>query len=97
MTDQELDALLSVPLPERNAAEFSVVLMERIAHHEARPARILSWITVGVLFVAVAAACAFGAMAAGRAALGVPVFAIPCVLIVLTLLLSFAVMQSARE
>ncbi len=28
MNDAELDALLSEPLPERDAAEFSVTLME---------------------------------------------------------------------
>jgi hypothetical protein len=97
MTEQELDTLLCSPLPERDAAEFSVGLMERIAQREARPARILSWIMVGVLFVVIAAACAFGASAAGRSALGVPALAIPCLLTVLTLLLSYSVMRSARE
>jgi hypothetical protein len=97
MNAQELDALLFTPLPERDAAEFSVTLMERIAHHEARPARILSWVMVGVLVVLIAAACSFGAIAAGRTSLGVPVIGIACVLTFLTLLLSYAVMQSARE
>ncbi len=97
MTEQELDTLLCAPLPERDAAEFSVGLMERIAQHEARPARILSWVMVGVLAVLIAAACSFGAVAAGRASLGVPVIVIPCALTFLTLLLSYAVMQSARE
>ena len=97
MTEQELDALLSSPLPERDAAEFSVALMERVAHHEARPARILSWIMVGVLLILIAAACAFGAIVSGHAASGMPAIVIPCVLTLLTLLLSYAVMQSARE
>jgi O-antigen/teichoic acid export membrane protein len=97
MTEQELDALLSSALPERDAAEFSVALMERIAHHQARPARILSWLMIGVLVIVIAAACAFGAAAAGRAHLGMPVLAIPCALTLLTLILSFAVTQSARE
>lgn len=97
MNEQELDALLSTPLPELDAAEFSVALMERIARHEARPARIWSWIMVGVLSVLIAAACSFGAIAAGSASLGVPVIGIGCALTFLTLVLSYAVMQSARE
>jgi hypothetical protein len=97
MTEQELDALLSSPLPERDVGEFSVALMEHITQHEARPARILSWVMVGILSIVIAAACAFGAIAAGRASLGVPPIVIPCVLTVLTLLLSYAVMRSARE
>jgi hypothetical protein len=66
MTEQELDALLSSPLPERDAAEFSVALMERVARHEARPARILSWIMVGVLLV-LSGSWSFGAEVAGSA------------------------------
>jgi uncharacterized membrane protein len=97
MNELELDTLLSTPLPERDAGEFSVVLMERIAHHEARPARIWSWIMVGMLAALIAAACSFGAIAAGRASLGVPVIDIACALTFLTLVLSYAVIQSARE
>ena len=97
MNEQELDALLSASLPERDAGEFSVALMERIAQNEARPARIWSWIMIGVLFVVIAAACAFGAIVSGRPSLGVPVIDIACALTFLTLLLSYAVMQSARE
>lgn len=97
MTEQEFDALLSTPLPERDAAEFSIALMERITRHEARPARILSWIMVSVLVVLIATAGAIGAVWAGRASIGLPVLAIPCVLTLLTLVLSFAVMESARE
>ena len=97
MNDLELDGLLSVPLPERDAGEFSVTLMEHIAHEQARPARILSWVMVGVLAVLVAAACSLGAIAAGQPSLGVPIIGIAAALTFLTLLLSFAVMQSARE
>jgi hypothetical protein len=97
MNDTELDALLSAPLPERDAGEFSVRLMERITRDRARPARILSWITVGMLFVAIAAASLFGASLIGRGAMGSAVFAIPAALSVLTLLLSYTVLQSARE
>jgi hypothetical protein len=97
MNDAELDALLCAPLPERDAGEFSVLLMERIARDRARPARILSWITVGMLFVVIAAASLFGASLIGRSALNGAVFVIPAVLSVLTLLLSYTVLQSARE
>jgi hypothetical protein len=98
MNDAELDALLSEPLPELDAGAFSVLLMERIAREQARPARILSWLTVGVLFVVVAAACIFGALIASRG--GTPgggMLLIPALLTVLTLVLSWAVLQSARE
>jgi hypothetical protein len=97
MNDSELDALLLAPLPERDAGEFSVLLMERIARDQARPARILSWITVGVLFVVIAAASVFGASLIGRTTLNGAVFVIPAVLTALTLLLSYSVLQSARE
>jgi hypothetical protein len=97
MTDADLDALLAAPLPERDAGTFSVMLMERIAHDAARPARILSWITVGLLAVAVTAACVYGAGLMSHAAAGTPPLAIPALLTLLTLVLSFAVMQSARE
>ncbi|HUO89694.1 MAG TPA: hypothetical protein VMU08_11000 [Rhizomicrobium sp.] len=97
MNDAELDALLSEPLPELDAGGFSVQLMERIARDQARPARILSWIMVGVLSVVVAAACVFGGLIASRAALGGATLLIPALLTVLTLVLSWAVTQSARE
>ncbi len=93
MTDAELDALLHAPLPERDAGAFSVALMEAVASRRARPARILSWIMVGVLSVVVAAAAVWGAMAAGRFADPV---ALPAALVLLTLLLSFSVLRSAR-
>ncbi|MEI9993535.1 MAG: hypothetical protein WDM91_02985 [Rhizomicrobium sp.] len=92
MTDSELDALLAAPLPERDAGSFSVVLMERIAHDQARPARILAWITVGILFALVGLACVFAPLAARSASI-----ALPAALTLLTLLLSFAVLQAARE
>jgi len=95
MNDTDLDTLLSTPLPERDAGEFSVLLMEKIAHDQARPARILSWITVGLLTLIVAAASLYGAQMMNHAtSFSV---AIPSLLTVLTLALSFAVMQSARE
>lgn len=97
MTEQELDALLSQALPERDGGEFSVVLMERIAQAQARPARILSWISVGILGVVVAAACVFGASAAGHGVFSPQSLALPCVLTLLTLLLSFAVLQSVQD
>jgi hypothetical protein len=96
MNDTELDALLSTPLPERDAAEFSVTLMEQIAHDAARPARIASWIMVGVLFALIAAACVFGAALAGRNVVSNPLV-IATALIALTLLLSHAVFRSAKE
>ncbi len=96
MNDTELDALLNAPLPERDAAEFSVVLMERIARHQARPARILSWIMVGVLFVVIAAACIFGATVASHNAFDNPL-TVPLALAFLTLVLSYTVLQAARE
>ncbi len=95
MNDTDLDALLSTPLPERDAGEFSVLLMEKIAHDNARPARILSWITVGMLTVIVAAAALYGAQMMGH--MNGAIFVIPSLLTVLTLVLSFAVTQSARE
>ncbi len=95
MNDTDLDALLSTPLPERDAGEFSVLLMEKIAHDQARPARILSWLTVGILTVIVAAACIYGAQMMSHARSFT--FVIPSLLTLLTLALSFAVMQSARE
>jgi hypothetical protein len=97
MNDTELDALLSTPLPERDAGDFSIALMEGIARHEAQPARILSWIMAGILVVIVAAAAIFGALFTGRAALGPQAFAVPAALMFLTLLLSYVVLQSARE
>lgn len=97
MNDTELDALLSEPLPERDAAEFSVALMERITQHEARPARILSWISAGVLLLVVAAACLFGASSSAHVDLGGNNLAIPATLTVLACLLSYVVAQSVRE
>ena len=96
MNDTELDALLGTPLPERDAADFSIALMERIAHDAARPARIASWIMVGVLFVIVTAACLFGATVAHQNVLNNPLLIAP-VLIGLTLVLSHAVFRSAKE
>ena len=95
MNDTDLDALLSTPLPERDAGEFTVLLMEKIAHDQARPARILSWITVAILTVIVAAACVYGAQRMSH--ITDASFGIPALLTLLTLALSFAVMQSARE
>lgn len=95
MNDSELDALLATPLPERDAADFSVALMEQIARDQARPARILSWISVGILFVVIAGACVFGASVLQRNSS--MMFVIPSALVGLTLLLSVAVMRSARE
>jgi hypothetical protein len=96
VNDSELDALLSEPLPELDAGAFSVLLMERIARDQARPARILSWLTAGILAVVVAAACIFGALISGRSPSG-GILLIPVLLTVLTLVLSWAVLQSARE
>jgi hypothetical protein len=97
MNDSELDVLLGTPLPERDAGEFSVALMEAVARHQARPARILAWIMIGVLTCVIAAAMVYGALVAGHASLSAQPFAIPAVLVFLALLLSYAVMQSARE
>ena len=95
MNDDDLDALLCTPLPEQDAGAFTVLLMEKIARDQARPARILSWITVGILTVIVAAATIYGGQAMAHAASFN--FAIPSLLTLLTLALSFAVTQSARE
>jgi len=93
MTDDELDHLLSAPLPEQDAGAFSVAVMERIAQAEARPARILLWSSVAVFSLVIALACAYGAMVAGQ---GTAPTLIPAVLAALTLLLSFTVMRSAQ-
>ena len=95
MNDTDLDALLSTPLPERDAGEFTVLLMEKIAHDQARPARILSWITVGILTVIITAAALYGVQIMSHTA-SAPLV-IPSLLTLLTLALSFAAMQSARE
>jgi hypothetical protein len=95
MNDAELDALLAAPLPEHDAADFSVTLMEAVARHQARPARILSWLMAGVLTLVIAAAALFGA--AHAAAFGSQPFALPAVLLFLTLVLSYAVLRSARD
>jgi hypothetical protein len=97
MNDMELDALLNAPLPERDAGEFSVLLMERITQYEARPARILSWISAGVMLAVIAAACVFGASAVGQVDPHANNMLIPGSLILLSLLLSYVVMQSVRE
>src|SRR5689334_99745 len=98
MNDTDLDALLSTPLPERDAGEFTVLLMEKIAHDQARPARILSWITVGILTVIITAAALYGVQVMSHATtFAAAPLAIPSLLTLLTLALSFAVMQSARE
>jgi len=94
MNDAELDAMLSQPLPERDAGDFSVALMEAIARDRARPARILSWIMVGMLAAIIAAAGVLGAMASQR--FSNPV-AVPATLLLLTLVLSYSVLRSARE
>ena len=95
MNDAELDSLLSAPLPEADAGPFSVTLMERIARRQARPARVLSWLMVVLLSGVVAAACLFGARVMSLGAGGV--VEIPLALTLLTLVLSYAVLQSARE
>ncbi|HTP75713.1 MAG TPA: hypothetical protein VMJ73_01935 [Rhizomicrobium sp.] len=97
MNDAELDALLAQPLPDMDAADFSVALMERIAQHEARPARILSWISAGLMVVLIFAACVFGASSFGRVDLGAQNVAIPTTLSFLTFLLCYVVTRSARE
>jgi hypothetical protein len=96
MTDEDLDALLAAPLPELETTAFSVALVEAIAQRQARPARILSWIMVGLLFATIAAAGVFGGMIAHRSAVADPM-AVPAALALLTLLLSYSVLRSARE
>jgi hypothetical protein len=96
MNDTELDALLAAPLPELDAGDFSVQLMERIARDQARPSRILSWIMVGVLALVITAACLFGGLIAGRAPAAGALW-VPSILALLALILSWAVLQSARE
>jgi hypothetical protein len=96
MNDMELDALLNAPLPERDAGEFSVLLMERVTQHEARPARILSWISAGVMVAVFAAACLFGASAIGHVDPHMNDVLIPGTLILLSLLLSYVVSEAAR-
>jgi hypothetical protein len=94
MTDAELDALLCEPLPDGDAGPFSVALMEAIARERARPARILSWISVGVLAAVIAAAGVWGAMVARNFSNAMTV---PAALMLLTFLLSYSVLRSARE
>lgn len=96
MNDLELDALLNAPLPERDAGEFSVALMERITQHEARPARILSWISASVMAVVFVAACLFGASAVGHVDPHMNNMLIPGALILFSLLLSYVVSEAAR-
>ena len=95
MNDAELDALLAAPLPERDAGAFSVTLMEAVARDQARPARILSWIMIAILTLVIAAAATLGA--AHAAAFGSQPFVIPAALLFLTLVLSYAVLRSARD
>jgi hypothetical protein len=98
MNDHDLDALLSQPLPVRDAGEFSVALMERIAQHEARPARILAWISSGVMLIVIAAACVFAASAVGHVRFDDSShLLIPAAMMFLTLVLSYTVLQSVRE
>jgi len=97
MNDQELDTLLSRPLPELDAGEFSILLMEQIARDQARPARILAWATTALLALVIGAACLFGAAYAGHTFEGAQAMLIPSVLSLLTLVLSFAVLRSAQE
>ena len=97
MNDQELDALLMQPLPERDAGAFSVALMERIAQHEARPARIFAWATSAVMLIVIAAACVFGASAIGRVDIAAQNLAIPTALMFLTMILSYTVLRTVRE
>ena len=95
MNDADLDAMLSSPLPERDAGDFSVTMMENITRHQARGARILSWIMASILVLVIAAAGVFGAMTS--AAFGAQPFVVPAVLMFLALLLSYTVMQTMRE
>ncbi|HEY4943870.1 MAG TPA: hypothetical protein VII56_20745 [Rhizomicrobium sp.] len=97
MNDAQLDELLSAPLPERDAGEFSVTLMEAIARAQSRPARVFSWITIGVLTAVIAAAAVYGAAVASHAALGTQPLLVPVLLTLLTLLLSYVVFQAARD
>lgn len=98
MNDHDLDALLAQPLPELDVGEFSVALMERIAQHEARPARIFAWLTSGVMLVVIAAACVFGASSIGHVQFDDSThLTIPAALMFLTLILSYTVLQSVRE
>ena len=97
MNNNELDTLLAQPLPERDAGAFSVALMERIAHHQARPARIAAWIMAGLLTIVITAAMVLLAQFTGRAQGALPIAALPGLLLLLSLLLSFAVMTAARE
>ena len=94
MTDAELDALLGEPLPDHDAGAFSVALMEAIARDRARPARIASWIMVGLLAAVIAAAGVWGALAAPHFS---NAMAVPGALMLLTFLLSYSVLRSARE
>jgi ABC-type Na+ efflux pump permease subunit len=97
MNDQDLDTLLSRPLPDLDAGTFSVLLMEKISRDQARPARILAWCTTGLLTLVIAAACLFGASIAARTFAGMQSMIIPATLSLLTLVLSLAVLRSAQE
>ena len=67
--------------------------MESITQHEARPARILSWISAGVMLVVIVAACLFGASSFGQGDLGAHSLAIPAMLTFLACLLSYVVLS----
>jgi hypothetical protein len=90
ITDTDLDALLAAPLPEADAGAFSVELMERIAEHEARPARIAAWIMAGLLALVTAIALILLAPLIQLSA------AIAAAFVAMMLLLSFTVFRSAR-
>ncbi|MBS0471740.1 MAG: hypothetical protein JSR60_11760 [Proteobacteria bacterium] len=94
ITDSELDALLATPLPEADAGAFSVEMMERIAEHEARPARIAAWVMAGLFTLLTALTLLFLAPLAHMGAFGM--FTLPAILVALTLTLSFTVLRSAR-
>jgi crotonobetainyl-CoA:carnitine CoA-transferase CaiB-like acyl-CoA transferase len=97
MTDAELDALLAAPLPDLDTTAFSVGLMEAIAREEARPARILAWITAGLLGVVMVVAAMFGAAATSHGVTVPLPLAFPIALAGLALVLSYSVFQTARE
>jgi hypothetical protein len=90
ITDTEFDTLLAAPLPEADAGAFSVELMERIAEHEARPARIAAWIMAGLFALVTAIALLLLAPLMQLSAVIAAAFA------AMMLLLSFTVFRSAQ-
>lgn len=94
MNDSELDTLLATPLPDADAGAFSVEMMERIAEHEARPARIAAWIMAGLFTLLTALALLFLAPLVSAGTFGM--ITLPAILVALTLVLSFTVLRSAR-